>query len=127
LYLDASAITKLVVAEPESHALEALVLDRQVFSSRVAQVEVTKAARRHTPDADMTAVFARLSWVELDEGIADTAGMAGGAMLRTLDAIHVASALRVTAGIEAFVTYDARQAAAAESAGLTVLAPAEVP
>lgn len=103
------------------------MLDRQVFSSRIAQVEVTKAARRHTPDADPTAIFARLSWVELDDGIADAAGMAGGSMLRTLDAIHVTSALRVTAGIEAFVTYDSRQAAAAEAAGLTVLAPTEVP
>jgi hypothetical protein len=104
-----------------------LVVDREVYSSRVAQVEVTKAARRHAPDADLTAVFARLSWVELDDGIADAAGMAGGSMLRTLDAIHVASALRVTAGIAAFVTYDPRQAAAAEAAGLTVLAPTDIP
>ncbi len=103
------------------------MLDRQIYSSRIAQVEVTKAARRHTPDADPTAVFARLSWVELDDGIADAAGVAGGSMLRTLDAIHVASALRVAAGIESFVTYDARQASAAEAAGLTILSPGLAP
>jgi predicted nucleic acid-binding protein len=98
-----------------------------MYSSRVALVEVTKAVARHDPEADPTAVLGRVSWVELDEDIAGVASSTGGPRLRALDAIHVASALRVAPEIEAFVTYDARQAAAAEAAGLRVLTPSDDP
>lgn len=104
-----------------------LVVDRQVLSSRVASVEVTKAVKRRDPHADPTAVFGRLSWIELDAETAAVASATGEPQLRALDAIHIASALRVGPDIEAFVTYDARQATAAASVGLHVLSPGAEP
>ena len=105
--------------------MDAAVADRELYSSRVAMVEVAKAVARHDPDSDATAVMGRVSWVELDEDVAVVASGVGGPRLRALDAIHVASALRVAPEIEAFVTYDVRQAAAAAAAGLRVLSPGE--
>jgi predicted nucleic acid-binding protein len=93
----------------------------------VAAVEVAKAVARHDPDVDPGVLFERTSWVELDPGIASAAGAIRGAGLRALDAIHISSALLVSSEIEAFVTYDIHQAAAAEAAGLRVLSPTEDP
>lgn len=68
-------------------------------------------------------ILRRLAFVELDPELAELAGALGGPGLRSLDAIHLASALRLGPALEAFVTYDARQAVAARSAGLPVEAP----
>ena len=122
--MDASAITKLVIAEPESDALVVLVRGRRLVSSRVAVVEVRKAVARADPDADPQAALALLAFVELDADLARIAGSTGGTALRALDAIHIASALALDGEVEAFITYDDRQAAAAENVGLNVLAPA---
>lgn len=124
LYLDASAITKLVVAESESGALRARVHGERLVSARVAVVEVSKAVARANPEADAGPVLARLAFVELDTELARIAAAVDGPGLRALDAIHLASALRVVRDISAFVTYDDRQAAAVEAAGLPVEAPA---
>ena len=94
------------------------------MSSRVAFVEVSRAVARANPDADAGPVLARLAFVELDVELARIAATVGGPGLRALDAIHLASALRVARDVSAFVTYDDRQAAAAEAAGLPVEAPA---
>jgi hypothetical protein len=123
LYLDASAITKLVVDERESAALERLVAGKALATSRVAVVEVTKAVARADPGADAWGVLSRMAFVELDADLARLAGASGGPSLRALDAIHVASALRLVQVIEAFVTYDDRQADAARAAGLAVVQP----
>ncbi len=123
MYLDSSALVKFVIREAESDAIGAAASGREMYSSRVAMVEVAKAVARHDPEADPTAVLGRVSWVELDGDIARDAAATGGPRLRALDAIHVASALRVASEIEAFVTYDSRQAAAAAAAGLAVLSP----
>lgn len=93
------------------------------MSSRIAVVEVVKAVARANPDADPQAIFALLTFVELDADLARIAGATGGPGLRALDALHVASALRLGPEIESFVTYDSRQAVAATSAGLHVDAP----
>lgn len=123
LYLDASAITKLVVDEPESAALERVVAGKALATSRVAVVEVTKAVARADPGADPWGVLSRLAFVELDADLARLAGATGGPALRALDAVHVASALRLVPEIVAFVTYDDRQAEAARAAGFDVVAP----
>ena len=123
LYLDASAITKLVVDEGESAALERAVAGEALVSSRLAVVEVTKAVARADPDADPWAVLSRLAFVEIDADLARLAGGTGGPSLRAIDAVHVASALRLAPEIEAFVTYDDRQAEAAHAAGLRVVSP----
>jgi len=123
LYLDASAITKLVVDERESAALERLVAGKALATSRVAVVEVTKAVARADPGADVWGVLSRMAFVELDADLARLAGATGGPSLRALDAVHVASALRLVPVIEAFVTYDDRQADAARTAGFDVVQP----
>jgi uncharacterized protein len=123
LYLDSSALTKLVIDEDHSSALAAAVLGRDLVSSRVAVVEVTKAVARNDPEADPEPMLGQLTLIDLDPDLARIAGATGGPGLRALDAIHVASALRVALELEAFVTYDARQAEAAEAAGLRVLTP----
>ena len=123
LYLDASAITKLVVAESESGALRARVQGERLVSSRIAFVEVSKAVARANPDADAGPVLARLAFVELDAELARIAGAAGGPGLRALDAIHLASASRLVPELDAFVTYDDRLAAAARALGLPVVRP----
>ncbi len=71
----------------------------------------------------MQPVLALLAFVELDADLARIAGSTGGPALRALDAIHVASALRLGRDVDAFVTYDDRQASAARTAGLRVDAP----
>ena len=123
LYLDASAITKLLIAEPESEALLSAVRGNTLISSRVVVVEVGKAVGRADPSVDPQPVLARLAFVEMDADLALIAAGTGSAALRALDAIHVASALRVGGEIAGFVTYDDRQAAVARSAGLTVVSP----
>ena len=123
LYLDASAITKLLIAEPESEALLSAVRGNTLISSRVVVVEVGKVVGRADPSVDPQPVLARLAFVEMDADLALIAAGTGSAALRALDAIHVASALRVGGEIAGFVTYDDRQAAAARSAGLTVVSP----
>lgn len=94
-----------------------------LLSSRVVVIEVMKAVARANPVVDQHAVFAQFSFVELDPDLAVIAGGTGGPALRSLDAIHVASALRAGAAVEMFVTYDSRQATAAAAAGLRVVAP----
>ena len=123
LYLDASAITKLLIAEPESETLLSAVRGNTLISSRVVVVEVGKAVARADPSVDPQPVLARVAFIELDADLAQIAGGTGSAALRALDAIHVASALRVGGEIAAFVTYDDRQASAARSAGLIVVSP----
>lgn len=123
VYLDASAITKLTIAEPETTALQAYVRGRTLVTSRVAVVEVSKAVARANPAADARAVLNRLAIVELDAELAILAGAIGGPTLRALEVIHIASAERLAPDVEAFVTYDDRQAAAARAAGFVVEAP----
>ena len=123
LYLDASAITKLVIAEAESEALLGAVRGNTLISSRVVVVEVGKAVARADPTVDPQRVLAGIAFVELDADLAQIASGIGSAALRALDAIHVASALRIGGEIAAFVTYDGRQASAAQAAGLTVASP----
>ena len=123
LYLDASAITKLVVEEPETGSLHDFVRGRHLASSRVAVVEVVKAVGRANPEADAHPIFALLAFVELDADLAVVAAATGGTGLRALDAIHIASAMRLGDEVDTFVTYDVRQASAARAIGLHVDAP----
>ncbi len=131
-YLDASALVKLATPEAETDALRAYCATHDVrITNRVATVEVRRALLRRGVEsaalADSVAeVFAGLGIAELDAGIADDAGRLGPASLRSLDAIHLASALALGDELDAFVTYDVRQADAARAAGLEVIAPASL-
>ncbi len=75
-------------------------------------------------DAPIAEAFSGVEIIELDDDLAVRAAAVGPATLRTLDAIHLASALLVADEVDAVVAYDARLADAAQAAGLTVVAPA---
>lgn len=126
-YLDASAIVKLIVNEPESAALVAALkrMDRHV-TSRIATVEVMRAAaRRRSVNADrLHAVLDALDIIELTEEVGSRAGSMAPTNLRSLDAIHLASAVGIRRELTSFVVYDERLADAARLLGLPVLAPA---
>ena len=94
------------------------------MSSPITQVEVRRAARR-TGQSFRRAdeVLAQLSFLPLDEDVTLVAGAVGSLMLRSLDAIHLASALSLGDDLGGFCCYDQRLIADAEAAGLTVLSP----
>jgi len=127
VYLDSSALVKLVVEEPESQALVAYLDDRPTrVSSALARVEVARAVRPQGSRAVARArqLLARIALLHLDDALLDTAAALEADHLRSLDAIHIASARTVSSGLAALVTYDRRMAEAASGVGLTVTAPA---
>ena len=79
------------------------------------------AVRDNLQQLAVTALLDRLDVIDLDREMYWEAGLLPEKTLRSLDAIHVAAALR--AGADVMVTYDVRQTAAAESSGLRVVAP----
>jgi len=129
LYLDSSALVKLVVAEPESAALLNLLRTSPIrVSSTLSLAEVPRALRRagFSSGARRRArdVLARVNLVDVDRRVLSGAAALDPAELRTLDAIHLATALSIREDLLAVVTYDRRLTAAAQRAQLEVLAPA---
>ena len=128
LYLDSSAFIKIVVDEAESVALRTFLgasASRRV-SSALLRTEALRAVRHLGPDA-LTVVregLRRLDLIGIDDRILDSAGILEPRVLRTLDAIHVATALAVGEDLDALVTYDERMVAAARLVGLTTTSPA---
>lgn len=126
LYLDSSALVKLVVSEAESAALTAFVGERSLLSScALARVEVVRAVSRQGRDAVATAheLLRVLDLVLLDDELLDlAAGLEGP--LRSHDAIHIAAALELGDALEQLVTYDKRMVVGAQLLGLPVASPA---
>lgn len=128
LYLDASALVKLVITERESAALRIFLAgDPVLISSRIGAVELRRVAARQDEqpaEPQVDAILANMLIIEVDEGVAESAGAVHPTSLRTLDAIHLASALTLAPELDALITYDARLADAARAAGLNVVSPA---
>lgn len=127
-YLDTSAILKLIVHEPESAGLLAfLAVEDERASSALASVEVTRALRRMEASRRVLQrameVLERISLIRMDEVILEEAAALEAAQLRSLDAIHLASALALGDELSAVVTYDRRLAEGAISCGLETAAP----
>ena len=124
-YLDASAIVKLVRVEPESPGMLRWYQESETLvTNRIGVVESRRAANRGDGDmARLAVVTDRLEVFELDDDIEQRAGTIGPSSLRTLDAIHLATALSIP-GLGSFVTYDDRLADAARNVGLPVVRPA---
>jgi hypothetical protein len=126
-YLDASAIVKLVVAEQETSALEhALLTEDRVLSSRISATEVVRAARRGAPRKVLQhaeEVLESFVLMDVTPAILDRAARLEPAGLRTLDAIHLASAASLQISRLDFITYDLQLARAAEALGLRSLQP----
>ncbi|CAN5680493.1 MAG: type II toxin-antitoxin system VapC family toxin [Actinomycetota bacterium] len=128
LYLDSSAIVKLVVREPESEALAALIADwPERVSSELARVEVMRAARRAEAGGEVLAraeeVLARIGLIHVDGVVLEIAASLAPRHLRTLGAMHIATALSVKDDLGAIVAYDERVKSASEATGIKVLSP----
>lgn len=145
IYLDSSALVKLVRAEDASEALQSWIdqrADTLLVTSALARAEVLRAVRRnnHTDtgalidpeafEAELTQaaeVLDAIAQIAIDDTILHWAGVFPAPMIRTLDAIHLASAAEFDPCAMTFVTYDHRLAAEAQGAGIAVIAPADVP
>jgi predicted nucleic acid-binding protein len=125
-YLDASAIVKLVVREPQSLALRRYLRRRPpLVSSALARTEVLRAL---LPGGDGAvargrAVLQRLDLVRVNDRILNAAGVLQPAGLRSLDAIHLATADQLGSDLSVVVTYDERLAAAATERGYRIAQP----
>jgi predicted nucleic acid-binding protein len=129
LYLDSSALVKLVLPEPETDALLRLLADwEDRVSSALATVEVSRAARRASRDDAVhrraRRVVDGIHLVTVDDDVLRIASTLEPTTLRSLDAIHLASALVLQPDLGALVAYDERLSLAASQQGLKVLAPA---
>jgi uncharacterized protein len=124
-YLDASAIVKLIVDEPESGALNRWYVEMQdLVTSRVGVVETIRATGRRAFDrAHRDRILSDLGVLELDAPTAQAAATVQPQLLRSLDAIHLATAMALGPELDAFVTYDDRLAEAARTVGLPVVRP----
>ena len=128
VYLDSSALVKLLWEEPESAGLARYLGGReQRVSSALARVEVFRALRRENVAEAIRQraelILGSLALVPLDAPVLKEAANLTPRTLRTLDSLHLATALSLD-GLESFVTYDRRLAAAATEAGLPVEFPA---
>jgi predicted nucleic acid-binding protein len=133
-YADASALVKLIRDEPESDALRSFLSDADLVSCELVLTEVARAIRRavsHDPRLPLDLLLTRadetleaVALLPLERELLLVAGAIEEPALRTLDAVHVAAAAAVSP-IEAFVSYDERQAAVARLAGLRTVAPGD--
>lgn len=144
IYFDASALVKLVRAEEFSPALQAWIeqrADELQVTSALSRAEVLRAVRRanHTGsgelidpaalDVELAAaaeVLAAVGQITVDDRVLDRAGAIDSPMIRTLDAVHLASAAEFELSELVLVTYDRRLAVVAENLGIKVVAPGPV-
>jgi predicted nucleic acid-binding protein len=125
LYVDSSALVKLIQAE---HETTALITELQRWpnsvTSVVGEIELRRAGRRAgIPPEDVDAVLDSVGLIALDDPVRKLATETGTPVLRSLDAIHLATALSLGNDVGGFVCYDQRLAHDASAAGLAVLSP----
>lgn len=127
-YLDTSALVKLVVAERETPALRVWLSEkeRDYVSNDLTRAEFVRAVRRAAPDrlVEVRGVLDSITLLEVTTHIFEAAGRLDPNILRTLDAVHLATALDLGDDLEALVTYDDRLAEAAVASGIEVITPA---
>ena len=127
LYLDSSALIKLVFDEEETAALEDFLSEHRLrLSSSLARVEVMRAARTVSDELvsrHADAVLGAIEMIAPDAALLADAARIDPLTLRSLDAVHLATAVALADDIEGMVVYDRRLADAARHAGLTVWSP----
>jgi hypothetical protein len=129
IYLDSAAVVKLVHAEAESAALRAWLDERAEtgwISSVLTEIESFRALACYAPEAAarLSPVLDLIELVDLDPSVRIQAQTVRPATVRSLDAIHLGTALCVRHSLTSFVTYDKRLLDAALAAGLPADAPA---
>jgi uncharacterized protein len=127
IYLDSSAVVKLARQEPETDALRAWLAanPRPLAASALVRTEAARALRRTEPAAlpVLRAVLAVLHQTPVTDAVLDAAAQLPGAALRSLDAIHLATAEELAPVLTWFVAYNKRLADNARSRGLPVASP----
>lgn len=126
LYIDTSALARVMLGEPDTPAITAaLVGFQQHFSSRLLAVELRRVALREAMPSAADALLGGVALIPLDEGLLAGAETVTPATVTTLDALHLVTALKLSnAGfVTALLTYDERLAAGARAHGLAPLAP----
>jgi uncharacterized protein len=134
IYLDTSALVKLIRIEVESEALGDWLDERTEMpwiTSVLAETELPRAIRAVAPEglSAVPTVLARLDRFEIDPVIRATAAAYPDPGLHSLEAIHLATAQTAasTAPLTALVTYDSRLSEAADALGMTIVAPGKTP
>jgi predicted nucleic acid-binding protein len=129
IYLDSSALVKLVRPEVETFALEEYLQGsrrRPQVASSIVITEMRRAVVKHAPPDvtdTVTELLGRLILLPVNRPVLEHAGMLPGRYLRSLEAIHLASALRLRSALTALVTYDQRMRGAAADAGVPTVTP----
>ena len=128
LYLDTSALVKLIVAESESTALSDYFqrfADDNVFTAALARTELVRAVADGGPPAitEARSLLDSIDTVALSRSVLDDAATLPPPRLRTLDAIHLAAARRAGVALRAVVTYDGRMVEAAAALGMPHVSP----
>ncbi|HET9517146.1 MAG TPA: type II toxin-antitoxin system VapC family toxin [Actinoplanes sp.] len=127
-YLDTSAALKLLAEESDSRAFAAFY-DSEVgatwISSALLRIELIRAVGRVLPAAlpEARALLLAINFVSIDDEVVEAAMNEPDRMLRSLDAIHLATARMLGSDLEGLVTYDGRLAGAAKDAGIPVIDP----
>ena len=127
VYIDTSAAAKLVVEEDETSAVKSYLNDRSandipLVSSLLLETELRRLAVRYDLEQSTVAdVLRRFDLIEPDRALFTEAGLLPGKNLRSLDALHLATAVR--ADVDVVLAYDRRMADAAQAIGLQVAAP----
>lgn len=127
-YIDTSAALKLLAEESHSRAFARFYdesADASWVSSALLRIEVIRAVGRVMPAAlpDARALLPAFNYVSIDDEVVDAAMNEPDRMLRSLDAIHLATARVLGPDLDGLATYDDRLAAAAKDAGISVIDP----
>ena len=128
IYIDSSAILKMIIKEKESDAIIALARARFI-TSEISRVEVIRAVLRYQPSALKSAeqVLKNINYVRIDsQTLVQAERLPDRINLRALDAIHIAVAAKMGLKINSILTYDKQMAKAAKALGFEVMAPTEV-
>jgi predicted nucleic acid-binding protein len=128
IYLDTSAALKLVMPEAETAGLELWLAERAGVprvSSRLLRIEMLRSVARGAPQRVNRAneVLSAVALVSIDD-VAPTAEVIGDRTLRSLDAIHLATAHELRTELTTFVCYDKRLCDSARALGFPVESPA---
>ena len=125
-YADASALVKLILLEADSGAVHRWFTEApRIATSRIGVVETIRASSRRNHDAaQRDRVLEEVEIIDLSPAMAAAAAALRPPLLRTLDTIHLATAMALLPDLDAFVTYDDRMAEAARAIGLPVVRPA---
>jgi predicted nucleic acid-binding protein len=128
IYLDTSAFVKLIQGEPETPALRRFLTEHPestLVTSALLAVETRRAILRQAPDqlARADLLLTRIDQVDITRAVLEAASRLPAPSLRSLDAIHLATALQLGGDLGALVTYDSRLAAAAGQQRLPVVTP----